>query len=61
MSSLRLFYAISRPVITTAKREGEDAVLNVLRKHKATGVRVKRMTKTQGVAPARMSDLLSHG
>lgn len=51
-------YAISRPVITTAKQEGEDAVLNVLRKHKATGVRVKRMTKTQGVAPARMSDLL---
>lgn len=50
--------AISRPVITTAKQEGEDAVLNVLRKHKATGVRVKRMTKTQGVAPARMSDLL---
>ena len=53
-----VLYAISRPVITTAKQEGEDAVLKVLRKHKATGVRVKRMTKTQGVAPARMSDLL---
>lgn len=53
-----VLYAISRPVITTAKQEGEDAVLNVLRKHKATGVRVKRMTKTQGIAPARMSDLL---
>lgn len=53
-----VLYAISRPVITTAKQKGEDAVLNVLRKHKATGVRVKRMTKTQGIAPARMSDLL---
>lgn len=53
-----VLYAISRPVITTAKQEGEDAVLKVLRKHKATGVRVKRMTKTQGIAPARMSDLL---
>lgn len=53
-----VLYAISRPVITTAKQEGEDAVLKVLRKHKAAGVRVKRMTKTQGVAPARMSDLL---
>lgn len=53
-----VLYAISRPVITTAKQEGEDAVLNVLRNHKATGVRVKRMTKTQGIAPARMSDLL---
>lgn len=53
-----VLYAISRPVITTAKQKGEDAVLEVLRKHKATGVRVKRMTKTQGVAPARMSDLL---
>ena len=53
-----VLYAISRPVITTAKQEGEDAVLNVLRKYKATGVRVKRMTKTQGIAPARMSDLL---
>ena len=53
-----VLYAISRPVITTAKQEGADAVLNVLRKHKATGVRVKRMTKTQGIAPARMSDLL---
>lgn len=53
-----VLYAISRPIITTAKQEGEDAVLNVLRNHKATGVRVKRMTKTQGIAPARMSDLL---
>lgn len=53
-----VLYAISRPVITTAKQEGEDAVLKVLRKHKATGVRVKRMTKTQGIAPAHMSDLL---
>lgn len=53
-----VLYAISRPVITTAKQEGKDAVLKVLRKHKATGVRVKRMTKTQGIAPARMSDLL---
>lgn len=53
-----VLYAISRPVITTAKQEGEGAVLKVLRKHKATGVRVKRMTKTQGIAPARMSDLL---
>lgn len=53
-----VLYAISRPVITTAKQEGEDAVLKVLRKHKAAGVRVKRMTKTQGIAPARMSDLL---
>lgn len=53
-----VLYAISRPVITIAKQKGEDAVLNVLRKHKATGVRVKRMTKTQGIAPARMSDLL---
>ena len=53
-----VLYAISRPVITTAKQEGEDAVLNVLRDYKATGVRVKRMTKTQGIAPARMSDLL---
>lgn len=53
-----VLYAISRPVITTAKQEGEDAVLKVLRKHKAAGVRVKRMTKTQGITPARMSDLL---
>lgn len=53
-----VLYAISRPVITIAKQKGEDAVLNVLRKHKVTGVRVKRMTKTQGIAPARMSDLL---
>jgi hypothetical protein len=53
-----VLYAISHPVITIAKQKGEDAVLNVLRKHKATGVRVKRMTKTQGIAPARMSDLL---
>lgn len=53
-----VLYAISRPVITTAKQKGEDAVLKVLRDYKATGVRVKRMTKTQGIAPAHMSDLL---
>lgn len=53
-----ILYGLSRPAISAAKKDGEDVVVDVLRKFKANHVRVKRMTATQGIEPIRVSDLL---